>query len=177
ILNRIPILRELIGVQNPLVYIMLITIVTGWIVLFKTPLGLRLRIIGEHPEAADTLGINIRKIQYGCVITSGILSGLGGSYLSLGHMNAFSRNMSAGRGYMALAANIFGQWNPLGGFGASYLFAYTDALQMRLQGLQLGIAPELIQMVPYVLTVIVLAGAVVRSRPPAALGEHYEPGK
>jgi simple sugar transport system permease protein len=83
-------------------------------------------------------------------------------------------NMSAGRGYMALAANIFGKWNPIGGFLASYLFAYTDAAQMRLQGLNIGIANELIRMFPYILTILVLAGAVIRSRPPAALGKHYE---
>ncbi len=133
-----------------------------------------MRIIGEHPEAADTLGIKIRKIQYLCVILSGMLAGLGGAYLSLGHLNAFSMNMSAGRGYMALAANIFGKWNPFGGFLASYLFAYTEAVQMRLQGLNIGIGNEPIQMLPYLLTILVLTGAVIRSRPPASLGKHYE---
>ncbi len=142
--------------------------------LFKTPLGLRIRMIGEHPEAADTLGINIQRIQYFSLILSGSAAGLGGAYLSLGHLNWFSMNMSAGRGYMALAANIFGQWNPLGGLAASSLFAFTDAVQMRLQSLNIGVPYELIQMFPYLLTIIVLAGAVMRSRPPAALGVHYE---
>jgi simple sugar transport system permease protein len=173
-IEGIPLLGKLLGTHSPLVYLMFILVFAGWILLFKTPLGLRIRIIGEHPEAADTLGIRIKRIQYFCVILSGILAGLGGAYLSLGHLNSFSMNMSAGRGYMALAANIFGKWNPFGGFLASYLFAYTDAAQMRLQGLNIGIANELIRMFPYILTILVLAGAVIRSRPPASLGKHYE---
>jgi len=171
---NIPVVGRLFGPYSPLVYLMFTLVFAGWVLLYKTPLGLRIRIIGEHPEAADTMGINIRKIQYVCVTLSGMLAGLGGAYLSLGHLNWFSMNMSAGRGYMALAANIFGKWNPFGGLLASYLFAYTDAVQMRLQGLNIGIANELIQMLPYVLTILVLTGAVIRSRPPASLGKHYE---
>ncbi len=174
IIKSIPIVGKLFGTHSPLVYLMFILVLAGWILLFKTPLGLRIRIIGEHPEAADTLGIKIQKTQYFCVILSGRLSGLGGAYLSLGHLNSFSMDMSAGRGYIALAANIFGQWNPFGGLLASYLFAYMDAVQMRLQGLNIGIANEIIQMLPYILTIIVLSGAVIRSRPPASLGKHYE---
>jgi ABC-type uncharacterized transport system permease subunit len=174
ILKSIPILGGLFGTHSPLVYLMFILVFAGWLLLFKTPQGLRIRVVGEHPEAADTLGLNIKRIQYSCLILSGMLAGLGGAYLSLGHLNWFSMNMSAGRGYMALAANIFGRWNPFGGLLASYLFAYTDAVQMRLQGLNIGIASELIQMFPYILTILVLAGAVIRSRPPAALGRHYE---
>jgi simple sugar transport system permease protein len=173
-LVKLPIVGRLFGPYSPLVYLMFILILAGWMLLFNTPLGLRIRIVGEHPEAADTMGIAIRSLKYGCVIVSGMLAGLGGAYLSLGQLSWFSMNMSAGRGYMALAANIFGRWNPIGGLLASYLFAYTDAVQMRLQGLNLGIASELIQMIPYVLTIGILAGAVARSRPPAALGKHYE---
>ena len=174
VIEGIPLVGKLFGTHCPLIYVMFILVFVGWMFLFKTPHGLRIRIIGEHPEAADTIGIRIKKTQYFCVILSGMLSGLGGAYLSLGHLNWFSMNMSAGRGYMALAANIFGQWNPFGGFLASYLFAFTDAVQMRLQGLNIGIANELIQMLPYILTILVLAGAVIRSRPPAFLGKHYE---
>jgi len=177
LLNRIPVIDRLLGTQSPLVYIMFVLVIAGWVLMFKTPLGLRIRMTGEHPEAADTLGINIKKIQYFSVVLSGALSGIGGAYLSLGQLNWFSMDMSAGRGYMALAANIFGQWNPLGGLGASFLFSFTDAVQMRLQGLNLGLATELIQMLPYVLTIIVLAGAFIRARAPEGLGEHYETGK
>lgn len=173
-ITSIPIVGKLFGTHCPLIYLMFILVFAGWVLLFKTPLGLRIRVIGEHPEAADTMGIRIKKIQYFCVTLSGMFAGLGGAYLSLGHLNWFSMNMSAGRGYMALAANIFGKWNPIGGLLASYLFAYTDAVQMRLQGLNVGIANELIQMLPYVLTILVLTGAVARSRPPAFLGKHYE---
>ena len=174
ILGSIPVLGGLFGTHCSLVYLMFALVFAGWLLLFKTPLGLRIRLVGEHPLAADTLGVNVRRIQYGCLALSGSFASLGGTYLSLGHLNWFSMNMSAGRGYMALAANIFGQWNPLGGLLASYLFAYTDAVQMRLQGLNIGVASELIQMLPYILTILVLAGAVIRSRPPAALGMHYE---
>ena len=177
ILADIPVIGQLLGNHSPIVYLMFIIVIAGWYLMFKTPLGLRIRFTGEHPEAADTLGINIRFIKYFSVTLSGVLAALGGAYLSLGHLNWFSSNMSAGRGYMALAANIFGQWNPLGGFAASMLFAFTDAVQLRLQGINLNIASEFIQMLPYVLTVIVLAGAVIRSRPPAALGNHYKSNK
>ncbi|MFN2341691.1 MAG: ABC transporter permease, partial [Halanaerobium sp.] len=135
ILAEIPVLGDLFGYHSPVVYLMFIIVIAGWYLMFKTPLGLRIRFTGEHPEAADTLGINIRFIKYFSVTLSGVLAALGGAYLSLGHLNWFSSNMSAGRGYMALAANIFGQWNPLGGFAASMLFAFTDAVQMRLQGM------------------------------------------
>lgn len=177
IIKDIPVLGRLIGTHCPLVYLMFLLVFGGWVLLFKTPLGLRIRITGEHPEAADTLGINIQGVQYFSVILSGSLAGLGGAYLSLGHLNWFSMNMSAGRGYMALAANIFGHWNPLGGLAASFLFSFTDAVQMRLQSLNIGVAYELIQMLPYLLTIIVLAGAVMHSRPPAALGVHYQTNK
>ena len=175
IVERIPGLGRILGVQSPFVYITILLIVLGWLFMFKTSTGLRIRFTGEHPEAADTLGIGVRRVKYLSVLMSGALCGLGGAYLSLGHLSQFSRDMTAGRGYMALAANIFGQWNPLGGLGASLLFGYTDALQMRLQGLDLPIAHDLIQMLPYLLTIAVLAGAVIKSRPPAALGNHYDP--
>ncbi len=171
----IPILGRLLGIQSPFVYMMLVLIGLGWLLMFKTPLGLRIRFTGEHPEAADSQGIDVNFMKYFSVLLSGALCGLGGAYLSLGHLSQFSRNMTAGRGYMALAANIFGQWNPLGGLAASLLFGFTDALQMRLQGLDLPLAHDLIQMLPYLLTIAVLAGAVIKSRPPAALGNHYEP--
>ncbi|TVR86714.1 MAG: ABC transporter permease [Spirochaetaceae bacterium] len=174
---ELPIIGRLLGRQSPFVYIMFILIIGGWVLLFKTPLGLRIRMTGEHPEAADSLGIKIRFIKHFSVILGGAFCGFGGAYLSLGNLNWFSMNMSAGRGYMALAANIFGQWNPLGGLGASFLFSFSDAVQMRLQGLDIALPHNIIQMIPFVLTIVILAGAVVKARPPAALGNHYSPGK
>ncbi len=173
VLSSIPILGPLFGSHNILVYLMLGGVGVSWLVLFKTRLGLRLRMVGEHPRAANALGINVRWIQYASLIYSGVLCGLGGAYLSLGQLNWFSMNMSAGRGYMALAATVFGGWNPLGAFGAGYLFAFTDAVQMRMQALNLAIPSQIIQMIPYLLTILVLAGAMIKSRPPAALGKHY----
>jgi ABC-type uncharacterized transport system permease subunit len=175
VIRDIPVLGDIIGNQNPLVYIMLAIVVVAWVVMFRTPFGLRIRAVGEHPEAADTVGIHVHRIQYMCVTVSGMLSGLGGAYLSLGWLNLFSQNMSAGRGFIALAANIFGKWNPAGGFGASLLFSFTDALQMQLQGI--GIPIQFIQMIPYILTILVLASAVKRAVPPAAIGKHYEKGE
>lgn len=176
VLRDLPVLGALLGAHSPLVYIAMGVVVAAWVMLFRTPLGLRIRMVGEHPEAADAVGIEVQRLQVLCVVMSGALAGLGGAYLSLGQLNWFSNNMSAGRGYMALAANIFGQWNPLGAAAASLLFAYTDAIQMQLQAGQLGLPSEIIQSFPYLLTVAVLAGAVIRSRPPAALGRHYVPG-
>ena len=175
-LERVPVLGELFGETSPFLYVMLLLVGGAWVLLFKTPFGLRIRMTGEHPEAADTLGINVRFVKHFSVILGGAVTGVGGAYLSLGHLSWFSMNMSAGRGYMALAANIFGQWNPIGGLGASFLFSFADAVQIRLQGVDMALPHNLIQMLPYVLTIVVLAGAVVKSRPPAALGNDYTPG-
>lgn len=173
-LVNVPVLGTIFGTHSPLVYAMFVLVFVGWAAVFRTPWGLRLRMVGEHPEAADTAGIKVHRTQYLAVTLSGCLAGLGGAYLSLGQLNWFSMNMSAGRGYMALAANIMGGWNPVGGLAASFLFSYTDALQMRIQTSGLTWPSEITQMLPYLLTVAVIAGAVIRSRPPAALGKHYE---
>jgi simple sugar transport system permease protein len=175
-LSDIPLVGPVLGVQSPFVYLMLALIVGGWVLLFKTPLGLRIRMTGENPEAADTLGINVRATKHFSVILGGVLCGIGGAYLSIGSLGRFSNGMSAGRGFMGLAANIFGQWNPFGGLGASMLFSYADAVQIRLQGLEIALPHNIIQMLPYALTILILAGGMVRSRPPAALGNSYRSG-
>ena len=176
LISDIPVIGEVIGVQSPFAYVMILLIIGGWVLLFRTPLGLRIRMTGEHPEAADTLGINVRFIKHFSVILGGALCGFGGAYLSIGNIGRFSMGMSAGRGFMGLAANIFGQWNPIGGLGASMLFSYADAVQIRLQLLEIALPHQIIQMIPYLLTIAILAGGVVRSRPPAALGNHYRSG-
>jgi ABC-type uncharacterized transport system permease subunit len=166
LLKDIPIIGDIIGTHTPLVYLMLIITVLSYVVLFKTPIGLRIRAVGEHPAAADTAGINVFKTKYLCVIVSGMLAGLGGAFLSLGHLNLFVWGMTGGRGFIAMAAMIFGKWMPFGAFGASFLFGFADALQMRLQALGL-LPPQIILAIPYILTVAVLAGVVRKAVPPS----------
>ena len=158
--------------HQPIVYLMLI--LTGVIhyVLFYTPWGLRMRAVGEHPRAADTLGINVYFTRYANVIIGGLLAGLGGIWLSLEWVGTFNINMTNGRGFIALAALIFGRWTPFGAFGAALLFGLANAIQIRTQTLYPNIPAEFLQMLPYVLTVIV--AAVRRPIPPAAVGQPYE---
>jgi len=170
LLKDIPIVGEIIGTHTPLVYLMIIITVVSYIILFKTPLGLRIRAVGERPEAADAAGVNVFKTKYLCLIISGMLAGLGGAFLSLGHLNLFALGMTGGRGFIALAAMILGKWMPFGAFGASVLFGFADALQMRLQALGL-LPPQIILTIPYILTIAVLAGVVGKAIPPS----NYKP--
>lgn len=172
ILRDIPIIGEIIGEHSPLVYILIIAVIFSYIILFKTPFGLRIRAVGENPAAADTAGVNVFKIKYLCVIISGILAGFGGAFLSLGHLNLFAWGMTGGRGFIALAAMIFGGWMPLEILGASILFGFSDALQMRLQLLGI-LPPQIILTIPYILTIIVLAGTIRKVTPPS----DYKPYK
>lgn len=150
-----------------------------WYVLYRTPFGLRLRAVGENPEAADAAGIDVAKIRYSGVLLSGALAAMGGAYLSIGQSSLFTRNMTSGRGFIALAALIFGKWRPVQTMLACLFFGFTEAMTIQMQGvvkLPSGddIPVQFIQMVPYVLTVVVLAGFIGRSRPPRALGRAYE---
>jgi len=172
IIADLPVVGPIIGSHSPLVYLMLVVTVLSYVVLFRTPLGLRIRAVGEHPTAAETAGIDVLRVKYLCVILSGMLAGLGGAFLSLGHLNLFTRGMTGGRGFIAMAAMIFGKWMPFGAFGASLLFGLADALQMRLQSLGL-LPPQIILTIPYLLTVAVLAGVVGKARPPS----DYKPYK
>jgi general nucleoside transport system permease protein len=176
-IDDIPFIGDIFGQLNLMIWLMLLTVFLSWVVLFKTPVGLRIRSVGEHPAAADTLGLSVFKIRYSAVVLSGLLAGLGGAYLSFGFGNTFNENMTAGRGYIALAAVIFGNWRPFGAFGACLLFGFSSALALRLQDSPLLpsdlASANLLQTLPYVLTLVALVGVIGRSRGPAAAGRPY----
>jgi simple sugar transport system permease protein len=173
-LDQIPFIGQVFFKQNVIVYVALALLVLVHIVLFRTRLGLRIRAVGEHPQAADTAGINVYAIRYGAVVTSGVLSGLAGAMLAIGVSNTFVPNMTDGRGYIALAAMIFGKWTPVGAFVACLIFGLGEAIYANNSIIH--ISPYLLSMLPYILTLIVLAGIVGRSSPPAADGIPYVPG-
>lgn len=155
----------------PILPLTVVIVIVSHVVIFKTTFGLRLRSVGEHPKAADTLGINVYKMRYAGVIISGALAGLGGAFLSLEHAHYFVKNMSGGKGFIGLATMIFGKWTPLGTAGAALLFGLGEAFSLRMPS---AIIPsQFIDMIPYVLTIFVLAGVVGRATPPAADGIPY----
>ena len=145
----------------------------SWYVLDRTRFGLRVRAVGENPEAADTAGVDVGRVRYLGVMLSGALAAIGGAYLSIGQASLFTRNMSAGRGFIALAALIFGNWRPVPTMLACLLFGAAEALSIQMQGVS-RVPVQFIQMIPYVLTLVVLAGFIGKSRPPRALGIPYE---
>ena len=156
----------------------LIVVLLTRYILYRTPFGLRLRAVGENPEAADAAGVNVNRLRYIGVIMSGVLAGIGGAYLSIGQSSLFTRNMAAGRGFIALAALIFGKWRPVQTMLACVLFGFADALTIQMQGVAKlpsgeDIPVQFIQMIPYVLTIVVLAGFIGQSRAPRALGTPY----
>ena len=162
-----------LGQLSLMIWLAFLTIVSAWVVLFKTPVGLRIRAVGEHPRAADTVGISVYKTRYAAVTLSGVLAALGGAYLSIGFVNSFNQNMTAGRGFIALAAVIFGNWRPFGAAAAALLFGFSSALAQRLPAYSES-AAVLFQALPYVLTLIAVAGVIGRSIPPAAVGRPYK---
>jgi simple sugar transport system permease protein len=169
-------------IPNTPIVIAFAMVAVSWYVMYRTPFGLRLRSVGEKPEAADAAGVSVNRIRYGGVLIAGVLAGIGGAYLSIGQSSLFTRNMTAGRGFIALAALIFGKWRPVQTMLACLLFGFTEAISIQMQGavkLPSGedIPVQFIQMVPYVLTIIVLAGFIGSSRPPKALGIPYEKEK
>jgi general nucleoside transport system permease protein len=169
---HISFLGSVFGSLNLMIWISFLLLILAHVTLFRTPIGLRIRSVGEHPRAADTVGISVYAVRYAAVILSGILASLGGAYLSIGYLGSFSENMTAGRGYIALAAVIFGNWRPFGAFAACLLFGGSTALSFRLQ--QPWPAPSvLFQALPYVLTLIAVAGVIGRSIPPASAGRPY----
>jgi len=174
LLSDIPFLGPILFNNNIFVYAMYIFLALLTFALFSTKWGLRLRSVGEHPKAADTLGINVIRTRYMAVILSGMMAGVGGSYFTLGSVGRFDEVMTAGRGFIGLAAMIFGNWTPVGSFGAGLLFGFADSLASRLAILGLPIPPQFLGMAPYIATMIVLAGIIGRSQMPAADGVPYE---
>ena len=174
-LAEIPIIGRALFNNPPITYAAIVLVFVVHYVLFYTRWGLRTRAVGEHPRAADTVGVNVFKIRYINVILGGAIAGLAGVFLTLEAVGSFERLMTNGRGFVALAVMIFGKWTPLGSWGAALLFGVTSAIQTQIQfaGV-IDIPHQFIGILPYLLTIIVLAGAVGRSRPPAADGIPYE---
>ncbi|WP_433945817.1 ABC transporter permease [Paenibacillus sp. SN-8-1] len=178
-LSQIPIIGEGLFNNYPTTYLAIILVFVAYYVLYKTPFGLRLRSVGEHPSAADTVGINVRRMRYIGVMISGALAALGGATVTLTTTSTFAHNTISGQGFIAIAAMIFGKWNPIGAFGAAAFFGFSQAIRsyVTLFAWSSHIPMEFIYMLPYVLTIIVLVAAVGRSSAPSALGIPYDPGK
>jgi ABC-type uncharacterized transport system permease subunit len=171
-LSNLPVIGKILQNQGVVFFFMLLTVLVLWVIFNRTPLGLRLRMAGEHPAAAATAGIDVNRVRFWAVVISCGLCSVAGADLSLGQLSLFGRNMTAGRGFVAVAANVVGGWQPVGGLLASLLFGMADALQLRLQG---GAIPNhFIQMIPYLLTVLVVS-RVGGKKPPASIGVPYDP--
>jgi simple sugar transport system permease protein len=181
IINHIPLIgtvyRELLSGHNILVYVAFLIAPLVWWIVFRTRFGLRLRAVGENPAAVDTAGLSVIKLRYKALLIGGILCGIAGAYISIAHNAQFTRDMTAGQGFIALAALIFGKWRPYTVLSACLLFGFLDAVAVRLQGVTLPIIGEvpvqLIEAAPYLLTVILLAGFIGKAIPPKSIGVPY----
>lgn len=173
-LSQIPVIGPLLFNHQPIAYAMLLLVPLLSVLLFRTPWGLRTRSVGEHPRAADTMGINVNRMRYMNVFLSGLVAGLAGAWFSLEASFNFDDLMTNGKGFIALAAVIFGKWTPLGALGGALIFSSADALQIKIQGFSFELPSQFLQMLPYVITIVVLAGIIGRARPPAAVGKPYE---
>lgn len=163
---------QAIGQLNLMTWLLFGVLIVAQIVMFRTSIGLRLRSVGEHPRAADTVGISVYKTRYGAVVLSGMIASLGGAYLAIGYTHSFTENMTAGRGFIGLAALIFGNWRPGGAFAAALLFGFFGGLATRVQGYGYEVQ-VLVQALPYLITLIAVVGVIGRSVPPAAVGRPY----
>ena len=163
---------DVFGHLNLMIWLSFVLLVVSYVVMFKTAIGLRIRSVGEHPRAADTVGISVYKVRYASVVTSGVIVALGGAYISTGFNHSFAENVTAGRGFIGLAALIFGNWRPFGAFAAALLFGFSTALQFRLAGVW-GNISVLFAALPYLLTLIAVAGVIGRTTPPASIGRPY----
>ena len=173
-LKHVYFIGDVFGQLNLMIWISFLVLVGSYVFMFRTPYGLRLRSVGEHPRAADTVGISVYKTRYAAVVTSGMLAALGGAYLSIGFVHSFNQNMTAGRGFIALAALIFGKWRPFGAFGAALLFGFSTALAFQLATVPAWESSAILfRALPYVVTIVAVAGVIGRSIPPAAIGRPY----
>lgn len=170
VLHTIPFFKGLFNQIPPLVFLTAAIVIVSHFIIFKTVFGLRLRSVGEHPQAADTLGISVAKMRYTGVIISGALAGMAGAYLSLEHAHYFVKGISGGRGFIGLASMIFGKWTPFGTAGAGMLFGFGEALKPYLPKV---VPSQFIDMIPYILTILVLTSAIGRATPPASIGVPY----
>lgn len=168
----VPVLGDILSGQSILLIITIILVAVGWFLLFKTPFGLRLRMVGENPKAASSMGIPVKRMKYMGVLICGGLAGLAGAYLSIDSLNMFVRDMSASRGYIAIAIAILSRYNPLGVLLCGTLFGFCDAIQIYAQGY--GIPSQLVQMIPYIVTLVVLAFGVKNIQPPAGVGKYED---
>ncbi len=175
-LSDLPVIGPILFSAKPYVYVGYILVIVLTYMIYRTRWGLRLRASGEKPAAAGTVGINVLRIRYRALILAGLISGLAGSYLSLAAGGSFQMDMTAGKGYIGLAAVIFGSWHPIGAFLAALVFGFADTTQSLLNVLGVGVAPQILASVPYVVTIVVVAGVVGRVRGPAAAGQPYEQG-
>jgi simple sugar transport system permease protein len=177
-LSEIPFIGDIFGSMSPFTYLAIIAVIASWFLMYKTPLGLRMRAVGENPEAADTLGINVFKIRYFGVLMSGVFASLAGAFLSVGELGRFVENMIHGRGFIALAAMILGNWNPVGAMWAAILFGAAEAMNLQLQSSSIvsvsASVKPLFNMLPFVVTLIVVGGFIGKTRSPAASGTPYE---
>ena len=168
LISNVPVLGPIISDQLPLAYLAFLMVPIVWFILYRTTWGLKIRAVGEHPHAADVLGISVVKVRYLTLIFTGALAGMSGAYLSIGLINYFATNMTGGRGFIAYTAIVFGRWEPLGVLLASLLFGTADALQLRIQALGLNIPSQLLVSLPYVVTLVALVIFVGRGGAPAA---------
>ena len=173
LLGDIPVIGRVLFDQSVIVYLMYAAVIAIHIALFKTRWGLRVRAVGEHPQAADTVGINVNRLRFRNVLMGGAVAGLGGAFFTLGSVGAFGQEMTAGKGFIALAAMIFGRWSPLGALGAALLFGFADQLQSLLGIIGTPIPGQFMLMAPYLATIFAVAGLVGRVRAPAADGQPY----
>jgi ABC-type uncharacterized transport system permease subunit len=176
LLSEIPVIGPVLFRQSIIVYLLYVAVAVIAVALFRTRWGLRVRAVGEHPQAADTVGINVNRTRWGNVLLGSAVAGLGGAFFTLGSVGAFGQEMTAGKGYIALAAMILGRWSPVGALGAALLFGFADKLQQVLGVLETPIPNQFMLMLPYLVTIFAVAGLVGRVRGPAAAGEPYVKG-